>query len=82
MLVIITANFVPSSIILVTLMMKAMRSSETSALIRATRLNTPGDGILHSHPVKISNLKHWIKLANDYVESRTLTDTIMNFLVP
>jgi hypothetical protein len=30
-------------------MMEAIRSSETSALIRATRRNVPEDGILHSH---------------------------------
>jgi hypothetical protein len=39
---------VPSSKILVTLMMQALGSSETLALTRATRRNNPGDGILRS----------------------------------
>jgi hypothetical protein len=42
----VTANGVPSSPILVTLMMEAIRSSETSVLIRSTRRNITEDGIL------------------------------------
>jgi hypothetical protein len=42
---IVTANDAPSSLILVTLMMKALSSSETSVLTRGKRRNIPEDGI-------------------------------------
>jgi hypothetical protein len=42
----VTANIVPSSLILVTLMIKALRSFETSVLARATWHNIPEDDIL------------------------------------
>jgi hypothetical protein len=45
----VTANVVPSSPILVTLMMEALSSFETSVLARATQRNVPEDSILHSH---------------------------------
>jgi hypothetical protein len=50
---------VPRSPILVTLVMEAIRSSETSVL-RATRRNAPEDCILHSH--RRENLKSYIAL--------------------
>jgi hypothetical protein len=61
----VTANVDPRSPILVTLIMEALRSSETSVLTRATRRNIPEDGILDSHGSE--NLKSYISVDTVYI---------------
>jgi hypothetical protein len=53
----INASVVPFSPILVTLMMEALRTSETSVLIRATRNNIIEDGVLHIAIYLTSSIK-------------------------
>jgi hypothetical protein len=53
LLFVVTANVFLTSPILVTLLMEAMRSSETSVLTRATRRNVPKDCILDGQSVRI-----------------------------
>jgi hypothetical protein len=45
-----SANVVPTSLIILTFMMEALSSSETSDFTRATRHHISEDGIFHSLP--------------------------------
>jgi hypothetical protein len=53
-------NVVPSTPILLSVMMEAISSSETSVLTKGTRRNNLEDGILHSYHRE--NLKSYIAL--------------------
>jgi hypothetical protein len=68
----VTANVVPSSPILVTLM-EALRSSETSVLTRATRGNIPEDAILQN----IYRSKPWKPLQSNGNESAAVDTNLL-----
>jgi hypothetical protein len=70
----VTANVVADSPILVTLMMKAIPSFETSVLTRATWCSIPQDGILHSH--RRENLKSYIALTGRVLWRRRNVTTV------
>jgi alkyl hydroperoxide reductase subunit AhpC len=57
----VVVNVVPSSPILVTLMMEALSSSETSVFKRATWRNIPEDAILHWPFYLLQSLDTWIE---------------------
>jgi hypothetical protein len=64
----VTANVVPSSPILVNLTMEALVFSETPVLKRATRCNVPEDGILYYQVVRSHSVgQYWIFVSSKEV---------------
>jgi hypothetical protein len=64
----VTVNFVPSQLVLVTLMIVTIHSSETSVLTRATRRHIPKDSILRSR--RRENLKSYTVLTGCALQRR------------
>jgi hypothetical protein len=63
----VTPNVDPTLPILVTLMMKATRSSETSVLTRATRRSIPGDGTLPNNNLFLMLERPKMKMGLNFV---------------
>jgi hypothetical protein len=65
----VTVNVVPTTLIIDTLMMQAISSSETPVPIRVTRRHIPEDGNLHSH--RRENFKSYKHFPNTLARNTT-----------
>jgi hypothetical protein len=74
----VTDSVVPISPILVTVMMQALRSFETSVLTRATRRNIPEEDIFHSHHCK--NLKSY-NILSVFFSRRFLSSGLLQCII-
>jgi hypothetical protein len=71
-LLLVTANMFPSSLILATLIMEAIHSSETLVLTRAAWCNIPEDSILYSHRCENLKMIRLLLPKNVYVNSNSM----------
>jgi hypothetical protein len=83
LLLLVTVNVVHSSPIIVTLIMEALGSSETSVLTRVTRRNIPEGGILHSN--RLENLKSYTAFTGWALRRRSNVSPVryhLDFYIP
>jgi hypothetical protein len=78
----VTAIIVPISAIPVTLMMEAVRSSETPVLTIVTRRNIQEDGILHSHRRDVLQVLHSFNWLGTVAEKCVSCEVRTGFLYP
>jgi hypothetical protein len=75
----LTTNVVPSSAILVTLMMEVIRSSETSVITRATRSDIQDKALFIVTGVKASNLSRNMRKYLDITDRCGLSQPVLMY---
>jgi hypothetical protein len=74
----VTANVLPYSLILITLMMEELSSSEAPVLARATRRNIPGNGILNSRVVLFQAFRLSVNWPIKIISLDTLSGVVLS----